>query len=277
MHLVDLGGETRGAIEQLIPKAPETIVAPVGGDAWQLHVERDEFRLGVDESHESLKIAPVEGFVRPVHQLDILLRHRLLPQPGGFEGFGFLMGEEELSLLHKAVIVQRPDAVADDIHLDPATGASARQVCAYEDFVALDPEIERLNALFLEGVRLQPFAQRGDAFNRRLAPLADKLEVGMDQLNHGLEVAAIERVVESPKSSDHLLVSHRPRSISRGAQPPRDNGARGEEGQGVPRMAPPLVGGAWADPTSDGARVEGAIPRFRSYPRSPATAPLTEA
>jgi hypothetical protein len=43
-------------------------------------------------------------------------------------------------------------------------------VFAYEDFVAVDPEIERLNALFLEGVRLHPFAQRGDAFKRRLAP-----------------------------------------------------------------------------------------------------------
>ena len=80
------------------------------------------------------------------------------------------MGEEALSRLHKAVIVQRPDDVADDIHLDPATGASARRVCAYEDLVALDPEIERLKALFLEGVRLQPFAQRGDALNRRFAP-----------------------------------------------------------------------------------------------------------
>jgi hypothetical protein len=66
-----------------------------------------------------------------------------------------------LSLLHKAVIVQRPDEPADDIHLDPATGASARCVCVFEDLVAVDPEIERLNALFLEGVRLQPFAQRG--------------------------------------------------------------------------------------------------------------------
>jgi hypothetical protein len=45
--------------------------------------------------------------------------------------------------------------------------------------------------------------------------LADKLNLGMDQLNHGLEVAAIERVKESPKGSDHLLVSHCPRSISR--------------------------------------------------------------
>ena len=123
------------------------------------------------------------------------------------------MGEEALSLLHKAVIVQRPDEADDDIHLDPATGASARGVFAYEDLVALDPEIERLKALFLEGVRLQPFAQRGDAFNRRSAPCADKLDVGMDQLKHGLEVAAIERVVESPQDSDHLLIRHRVGSI----------------------------------------------------------------
>jgi hypothetical protein len=70
----------------------------------------------------------------------------LLPQPGGFEGFGFLMGEEELNPLHKAVIVQRPDGVADGIYLDPATGASARHVCAFEDLVALNPEIEQLKA-----------------------------------------------------------------------------------------------------------------------------------
>src|SRR4051794_35183472 len=51
-------------------------------------------------------------------------------------------GRKSLSLLHKAVIVQRPNDVADEIQLDPATGASARQVCAFEDFVAVDPEIE---------------------------------------------------------------------------------------------------------------------------------------
>jgi hypothetical protein len=46
--------------------------------------------------------------------------------------------------------------------------------------------------------------------------LADKLEVGTDQLNHGLDIAAIERLVETPQDSDHLLVSHCPPSISQG-------------------------------------------------------------
>jgi hypothetical protein len=45
----------------------------------------------------------------------------------------------------------------------------------------------------------------------------------MSQLNCGFVVTAIERVEESPKDGDLLLVSHRPRSISRwvGTQPLR--------------------------------------------------------
>ena len=125
------------------------------------------------------------------------------------------MGEEALKLLHKAVIVQGVDSVGDDINLDPATSASGRRVYAYEDFVAFDLEIERLEALFLEGVRFHPFEHCGDASNRRLAPWADKLNVGMDHLYQRLDIAAIERFVESPQGGDHLLLQTSPAQSSR--------------------------------------------------------------
>src|SRR4051795_4526987 len=84
-HLTYRRAEARGDSEQFFPEAPDTIVTKVGGNARQRHVERDELRLGVDEGDEGIEIAPVEGFVRPVHHLHVLLRHRLLREPRGFE------------------------------------------------------------------------------------------------------------------------------------------------------------------------------------------------
>ena len=49
---------------------------------------------------------PVEGFMGASHDLDVLLRHRLLPQPGGFEGLPAeaegteCAGQSEVILLH---------------------------------------------------------------------------------------------------------------------------------------------------------------------------------
>jgi hypothetical protein len=59
--------------------------------------------------------------------------------------------------------------------------------------------------------------KRNDALNRRHAPCADKLELRMDVLFQGVEVAAIERFVEPSQASDDLFVIHRPRSMSRSA------------------------------------------------------------
>jgi hypothetical protein len=49
---------------------------------------RDEIRLSIHQREERPEVASVERVIRLVGQLHVLLRHRLLPLPGGFESFG---------------------------------------------------------------------------------------------------------------------------------------------------------------------------------------------
>jgi hypothetical protein len=59
-------------------------VAAVRLAALQLDEARVEFQVGVGEREEGIEVAPVEGVIAQVEQLDVLLRHRLLLKPGGF-------------------------------------------------------------------------------------------------------------------------------------------------------------------------------------------------
>ena len=53
--------------------------------AWQLgQITNLEARKA--KSEESIHVIAVQGLVHLPHDLDVLLRHRLLPQPGGFDG-----------------------------------------------------------------------------------------------------------------------------------------------------------------------------------------------
>ena len=83
--------------------------------------------IGCEESENRFSSKDLDCLEGVPDDLHVLLRHRLLREPTGFEGFGFLMREEALNLLHKAVIVQRKDAADGGIDLDPATDASARR------------------------------------------------------------------------------------------------------------------------------------------------------
>src|SRR4029079_4195410 len=55
--------------------------------AKHLH-DREPFDLGVVLVNPRLEVVAVPGFHAPFEDLHVLLRHRLLTQPGGFESFG---------------------------------------------------------------------------------------------------------------------------------------------------------------------------------------------
>jgi hypothetical protein len=46
----------------------------------------DAFGAVFTEGEPGSPVAPIEGVQRSTHRLHVLLRHRLFPQPGGFEG-----------------------------------------------------------------------------------------------------------------------------------------------------------------------------------------------
>ena len=80
----------------------------------------------------------------------------LLPQPGGFEGFGLLVGEIGLRPCHQQVIVECPDGPKLQIQVDAAPDSPSLGVLADKNLVALDPEIKGFDPLLLEGVRFHP-------------------------------------------------------------------------------------------------------------------------
>jgi len=94
-------------------------------------------------------------------------------------------------------------------------------VLAHENPAAFDRELEWLDSLLFESVRLLPRSQRGYASDRRLAASANELDVGMGGPHRRVEVAPIERLIATPQRGDdfRIPVVHGPRSIS--LTPPR--------------------------------------------------------
>ena len=83
----------------------------------------------------------------------------LLPQPGGFEGLGFLMFEVDLDPGCAAIRVQGPNRPHDEIEVDAASRSSDRIVLPDQDLVSSNTEIQRLHHLRLERVWLHPRAK----------------------------------------------------------------------------------------------------------------------
>ena len=67
-------------------------MAAVGLAALQLDQREWNSRSGSANTRKASRSRRLKAAVDSVDQLDVLLRHRLLPQPGGFEGLGLACG-----------------------------------------------------------------------------------------------------------------------------------------------------------------------------------------
>src|SRR5204862_1302390 len=85
-YLLDLESELRGEREDALPPGTHAIVPAVAATALQLHEVGDKLYGRVAEGEERIEVALVKCIGRPVGQFGVLLRHRLLLEPGGFEG-----------------------------------------------------------------------------------------------------------------------------------------------------------------------------------------------
>ena len=73
--------------ELLVPEAiPHVLASAIDGSIGEL-CDLVPLDIGIKSLHGGVEVVAVESRVGPAHDLHVLLRHRLLPQPGGFEGF----------------------------------------------------------------------------------------------------------------------------------------------------------------------------------------------
>ena len=69
------------------PEPHQSVVPLVDASPRRTRGRPVELDLGVDAIQDSVEVLPGHALVEPLHDLHVLLRHRLLRQAGGFEGF----------------------------------------------------------------------------------------------------------------------------------------------------------------------------------------------
>jgi hypothetical protein len=154
---------------------------------------------------------------RTPQYFDVLLRHRLLPQPGGFEG---------LSLIHVALnadhvsIVHLKEDCRIGLELDPASPSTPELALQHDHTVTRINELFRLEPAFIPSLEVL-FLKRVPDFLKttRDGALPEAADGAMQ-----LHVRTNHRSWQVPLSPDHgrvdhphdldVLLRHRPRSIA---------------------------------------------------------------
>jgi hypothetical protein len=161
-------------------------------------------------------------------QLHVLLRHRLLAQPDGFEGFGTVAVAAMASDLP---VTQCDDGERRDPHFYTAVSASADLHAADYNVIAV---VEVLLGFKSERIPCrEPLGKpRLDLVAATVNLLPDRdpgrnlpFDFRVKRLKRDLIVASIEGLVVPPHDL-HALLRHRPRSISRNAPLPCEAAAR---------------------------------------------------
>jgi hypothetical protein len=138
----------------------------------------------------------------------------LLRQPHGFEGLRFLIDEVGLDSGREPSLVEGQNHPTEGIDLNPASRSFDAGACPSQNLVSDDANIQGFDHLGLEGVWFHPCANPRSTFEG-LAVSRDQLNLRVDVLQGGVEIAATEGVqcAPHPRHDLRISVSHRPRSI----------------------------------------------------------------
>ncbi len=99
----------RGSRERhrpVVPPAASSVVAAVAASPSMAPRRGTISTSSSDQRQIGVEVAPVEGVKGSASKLHVLLRHRLLGQPHGFEGFGSI---GEYSTIRRTFVSHRPD------------------------------------------------------------------------------------------------------------------------------------------------------------------------
>src|SRR5215207_431714 len=166
----------------------------------------------------------------------------LLPQPGGFAGFVFLVVPVDLDARYQTVLVKCPNGPGDDVQLDPAGRPSGGDELSAQDRPACDDNgLKCFEHLLLKRIWLHPTSQALGTPVRRLIPWRNEHDVAMDQRESTVEVLAATANGFQPATCGlHvLLLRHRPCSIPRRGRPGRFQNLNARPQYHLPRAKPP--------------------------------------
>jgi hypothetical protein len=192
-----------------------------GADEKRASVNLD---IGVTAAQQGGKIATIERASESPQDLDVLLGHRLLREPGGFEGCGAMA--EDLHLPHvsisDSVDLKVVDHDRDAAFPASATLAEGRQdaiIRRLDELVHLCGEVDpRPSILLPELNELRSALKMLWRVGVRLLVMPAVLDLRIEQLREGFAGQfTAQECVPSVKGATHdldVLLRHRPRSIS---------------------------------------------------------------
>lgn len=115
------------------------------------------------------------------------------------------MIQEGLNPCGETSLVKRPNSPVPEIQLNPTPGAASPRSRMDQDLVGVSAEFKGFDAEIHEGVWFHPFAKRRSAPNRGLAPRTQELDLGVGDLDRGIEVAPAERLIGPAQLLDVLV------------------------------------------------------------------------
>jgi dihydrofolate reductase len=160
---------------------------------------------------DAFDVAPVEGFGESLHRLDVLLRHHLLRQPGGFQSLGALV---EVDLADALAVTEGMDLELPVFDLDAAAPAAAPVGDGHYDGVPGVDELlgNRLKVLPIGVPTLPDVPDCGRTARWRL--LTDVPDDVGSEIRGSADVVAPAVGLQAPTHVFDVLLRHRPRSIA---------------------------------------------------------------
>jgi hypothetical protein len=228
-EIADFGGVEpevlKGLVRVVEPRA-NPVVASVRPSLGPTDDRGGKGDLGVHIREQLLDLTASECVESPPHYLDVLPRHRprsisLLPQPGGFEGFSLAL--KVLDANDFAVAECVGARTAGD-HLDTSRAAGEDPL---RDHDLILPDADEL--LWFEPITRPRLPKEGQILAKPIAtaingPVEDRIRIvhldgGIEEIIEALVIGICENQVlpllVDPPHDLHVLLRHRPRSISR--------------------------------------------------------------
>src|SRR5262245_27814322 len=100
----DLNAQLLPGLMHVPPELGVALTSPINGIQVGEHPGRVELGVRVEGLEEGIEIVSIPAFDTPAHNLQVLLRHRLLREADGFEGFGLALEQlhiGDLAVAHR--------------------------------------------------------------------------------------------------------------------------------------------------------------------------------